>query len=213
MTIQSQSQSQTDDSSITSPATTTTSGAELVALVSEITDFLAKVEARLGPDAPAITSAEKRRRSKPRKGAEKVLTVIAPIVQQHRLDSPGLSTAEMLAQHAIAQALVPLQARLQKIAKRVSDEAFDAQTGSWEMGLQFYALLQRRAKTDGSLGQAIAPLAQMFAHRHPLVKASRPTKVQTRVKAKLKAAMALAERHGVATEGEAPVSPSAPSGS
>jgi len=175
----------------------------LLALVKELTAILDGAEARLGPEPPALTTPEKRRRSKPRKGAERVLIMIAPIVQQHGLDSASLNTVDMLARYDAAQTLVPLKARLTKMFKRVDDELFNAQTDAWKMGLQFYSLLQRRAKDDGELAQNLEPLSKMFAYRHPSSSAGKATKTQNRVKAKLKAVTEVARRQGVAGSGEA----------
>ena len=50
---------------------------------------------------------------------------------------------------------MPLQARLQKITKRVHDDVFGAQAEPWDLGLQSYSLLKRRAKVDGNVTQAI----------------------------------------------------------
>ena len=123
----------------------------LMALVKDITVALDKAEARLGPEAPAITTTQKQRTPKPRKGSEKVLATLAPIVQQHGLESSSLSSVVMLGRLEAAQTLLPLQTRMQKTLKRVSDELFSAQSDAWSMGLQFYSLLQRRAKSDGEL--------------------------------------------------------------
>jgi hypothetical protein len=41
--------------------------------------------------------------------------------------------------------------------------AVSAQAEAWDTGLQFYALLKRRAKRDGNIAQAVALLAQSFA--------------------------------------------------
>ena len=124
----------------TAIATTTTSApsastsAGLTALVAELSSALDNAETRLGPEAPAITATQKKRTGKPRKGSDKVLAQLAPVVEQYGLNSGSLNTTEMLALHQTAQTLLPLQARLQKVAKRVNDEMFNAQTTSWEMG-------------------------------------------------------------------------------
>ena len=167
----------------------------LLALVKELTAILDGAEARLGPEPPALTTPEKRRRSKPRKGAERVLIMIAPIVQQHGLDSASLNTVDMLARYDAAQTLVPLKARLTKMFKRVDDELFNAQTDAWKMGLQFYSLLQRRAKANGDIANSIAPLVKVFSYRHPGAK--KQTKEATRVKAQLTRTLAIAQKHGV----------------
>ena len=179
----------------------------LTSFIRALTGGLDKAEPRLGTPPKALTAEDKTRASKPRKGSEKVVGQLAPIVQQYGLDSPALHSATMVARNKDAEALVPLQQRLQKISKRVDDELFSAQTETWGMALQFYALLQRRAQSDGELAASLDPIKKVFAYRHPKVKEGAPTKVQTRAKAKLKEAVALAARHNVQLD-EAPKAPS-----
>jgi hypothetical protein len=87
----------------------------------------------------------------------------------------------------------------------VNNELFNARSDAWSMGLQFYSLLKRRSKNDGELAANLEPLTKVFAYRHPDVKASKATKVQTRAKAKLKDALELAQRHGVGQPESAPM--------
>ena len=169
--------------------------AGLAALVAELSATLDAAESRLGPEAPAMTAVEKKRTAKPRRGSDKMLTQIAPVVVQFGLNSDSLNTTQMLAQHQIAQTLLPLQARLQKITKRVDDEVFSAQTGSWEIGLQLYSMLQRRAKSNGDIAKAIEPLVKGFSYRNPAVK--KQSKETTQAKTDLKHAIAIATKHGV----------------
>jgi hypothetical protein len=182
-----------------SPAPTTGSVTDdsLASIVAELTAALDSAETKLGPAPSISTATQKRRTAKPRKGSEKALALLAPIVQQHGLESSSLNTTAMLALNEKAQTLVPLQTHLQKVVKRVANEAFEAQTSAWNMGLQLYSLVQRRAKNDGELATSLEPIGKLFAYRHPSVKAAKPTKTQTRAKADLKKAMALAAKHGV----------------
>jgi hypothetical protein len=203
-------------SAIAGSASSTASTTDLPSLVAQMSTFLDTAEAQLGPEPVLTTATQKRRVSKPRKGFEKVLGMIAPVVTQHQLESPSLNVTGMLQRSDTAQQLMPLQTRLSKISSRVGNEAFNAQTDAWSMGLQFYSLLKRRAKGDGELAKTIEPLAKVFSYRHPAVKATKALKVQTRAKAKLKEAMALAQRHGVevpaatSSETPAPVATPAP---
>ncbi len=149
------------------PADTRAGANGALLVVKELSAALDDVETVLGPEAPAITAGQKKRTGKPRKRSDKALAQIAPVVVQYGLNSISLSTDEVPTLYQTAQTLLPLQLRLQKMTKRVDDEVFNAQTESWEMGLQFYSLLQRRAKTNGDIAQSIAPLTKMFAYRHP----------------------------------------------
>ena len=67
-------------------------------------------------------------------------------------------------------------------------------------GFSSNSLVKRRAKSDGQLAVNIQPLASIFASRHRAVKKDRPTKVQTRAKAQLKSALALAAKYDVAAD-------------
>jgi hypothetical protein len=129
--------------------------------------------------------------------------MIAPIVREHGLDSAAVNADTMLAHLADAAALQALFIRLSIVHKRIDDELFTAQREAWELGLQFYSLLRRRAKSDGTLATNIEPLRAMFRYQHPLVKKERPTKIQTRARAKLRRPLAAPDEHH-ATAPEAP---------
>jgi hypothetical protein len=182
-------------------------GTGLKAIVAQISAELDAAEVALGPEPPATTPAGKRRTLKVPRAALKVVTLLAPIVQQHRLDSPGLSAQTMLDLYDTSQTLLPLQARLAKMKKRIDDSIYAVETQSWSMALQFYALLQRLAKNDGSIAAALVPIAKDFAYRHRSVKQTKPTKLQTRARAAMKHAVGLVTKHGVA-----PTPPETPTG-
>jgi hypothetical protein len=188
------------------PTTPALPNAGLAALVQQISAEIDAAEAALGPEPAVTTSIGKRRTGKPRKGAEKVLAQLAPIVAHYKLESPALSATEMVTLADRADILVPLQIRLKKLTKRIDDEIFNDSTQAWSMGLQFYTLLQRRAKKDGGLAAVLAPIAKAFSYRRPAAKTSpssgapapKPTKVELRAQADLKKAEALAAKHGFA---------------
>jgi hypothetical protein len=68
--------------------------------------------------------------------------------------------------------------------KRVA--VFSARTEAWDMALQYYSLLQRRALNDAELTTALEPVTQFFAYRHPSVKppVGSPTRRQRKAVAK-----------------------------
>jgi hypothetical protein len=183
--------------------TKSNSTAHVVKLAHEIAQALDKIEARLGDDTPAMTTEDKKRSLKPRKGAGKVIETLAMLVKQHGLDSAALSADAMLENVAESTALEPVEIRLQKALKRVSDNVYRAQTGAWDKALQFYALLSRRAKSDGALAASLEPIAAFFARRHESVLADKPTKLQRRAVAKLRRAEELVA-HARARVGSVP---------
>ena len=128
------------------------------------------VEVGLGDDPP-LTPALKRHALKFRKGGDKIIGQIGNLAQQQQLESPGLNVTDMLATLGKAQALQPLFDRVAAFAKHVDDVVFKAESDSLSMAQQFYALLQRRALTDGELATAMVPVVTFFA-RKPVPKAA-----------------------------------------
>jgi hypothetical protein len=160
-------------------------------IVDQLNKSLDAAETQLGTEAPSLTADAKRRIVRTRKGGERVLQQIAELVKAHNLDSSSLSSTQMMAQLERSTTFASALARLQKLEKRVSDEQFVAQGDAWTMGLQFYALLQRRAVADGTLASSLAPITSFFNYRHDTTK---PTKLQTRANAKLRDAQKLVAR-------------------
>jgi hypothetical protein len=179
------------------PMTTNARSTNLVEVVARFIALLDELDTALGPQPPAITPKEKRHASKPRKGAEKIIRQLAPIAKHHNADSAAVSSDAMMARLGEAAALQPLQLRLADSLKRVDDEVFIARGEAWEMGLQLYATLKRRAKSDGEVATAIEEVRKSFAYRHPLVNEGHPTKLQTRARARLRVALEGATKHGV----------------
>ncbi len=157
----------------TAPAPAATApdpNAALEQYVQQTVTQLDLVEVGLGDD-PTLTPAQKRHALKFRKGGDKIIGQIGNLAQQQQLDSPGLNVADMLATLGKAQALQPLFDRVAAFAKHVDDVVFKAGSDSLSMAQQFYALLQRRALTDGELATAMAPVVVFFA-RKPVPKAA-----------------------------------------
>ena len=145
-------------------ATPPTPNAALLAYVQQTVAALDTVEVGLGAD-PALTPALKRHVLKFRRGGDKIIGQIGNLAQQEQLDSPGLNVADMLSTLGKAQALQPLSDRVAAFAKHIDDVIFKSETDALAMGQQFYALLQRRALTDGELATAMVPVVTYFARK------------------------------------------------
>jgi hypothetical protein len=79
------------------------------------------------------------------------------------VESTVLQADEMLLALANALALAPLLPRLEEFHKHVGDLLFLGKNAAWSDALQLYALLQRRARVDGAIAEALAPVAALFA--------------------------------------------------
>ncbi len=148
---------------------TKTPNVALAKFASDLTTTFDKAEAELGPDTLSLTPDEKRRTARQRKGGERVIQSLAEMMKAHSLDSPSLNSTTMVDQINRSTTLGSVLARLEKLQKRVSDEQFVAQNGAWSMALQVYAMLQRRATTDGTLSASLEPVNAFFNYRHDSV--------------------------------------------
>jgi hypothetical protein len=170
-----------------SPSPAPDPNAALAAYVQQTVATLDTLEAGLGADPP-LTPKDKRHAAKLRKGGDKAVAQIGNLATQNQLESPALQVAVMLALMGKAKALQPLADRVAAFVKHVTDVIFSAQSVSWGMAMQYYALLQRRAATDAELANQLDPVTQFFAYRHPSKKApvGSPTKAQRKAVTKAK---------------------------
>jgi hypothetical protein len=195
-------------------APATDPNAALEQYVQQTVSQLDAVEVGLGSD-PALTPTQKRHALKFRKGGDKIIGQIGNLAQQQQLGSPGLSVTDMLGTLGKAQALQPLSDRVHAFAQHVDDVVFKAESDSFAMAQQFYALLQRRALTDGELATAMAPVVVFFA-RKPVPKAPGAlTKPQKKATAKAvdtlkKNAPQMLQEGGTAVPGPAAPAATAP---
>jgi hypothetical protein len=160
-----------------------------IVIITKAIDHMASsadnLEEALGPATRVMTPDYKRRALRIRKGAHLVTQTIATLARSYGLDSTALHSDQMLALVQKAGTLSAAEARITKLLKRVSDERYLASADAWDQALQFYALLQRRALSDGQLAQNLSSIEDFFAYRHGSVEAKKPTKLQTRAKKKL----------------------------
>ena len=157
--------------------------AALLLYVQQTVAALDTVEVGLGAD-PALTPAQKRHALKFRKGGDKIIGQIGNLAHQQQLDSPGLNVADMVTTLGKAQALQPLSDRVAAFAKHIDDVIFKSEGDSLAMAQQFYALLQRRALTDGELATAMVPVVTYFARKPKAKVAGAPTRPQKKATAK-----------------------------
>jgi hypothetical protein len=169
------------------PSPTPDPNAALEAYVQQTVQALDALEQALGADPP-LSPKDKLHAPKLRKGGAKTVSQIGSLATQNQLESAALPVAVMLGLLCKADALRPLAARLAAFTTHVADQIFAAQSSAWDMAMQYYALLQRRARAEAELAAALEPIAQFFAYRHPSKKApvGSPTKRQRRAAAKAK---------------------------
>ena len=150
------------------------------------------IEVGLGDD-PTLTPIQKRHGAKLRKGGQPIFAQIGNLAEQEQIDSPALSVDDMTAALGKATALQPLANRVAAFQKHVEDIIFTAQSQAVVLGLQLYALLQKRAANNTELAAALAPATTFFAYRHPSTKA--PGTLNKRAQKATKKALATVKKN------------------
>jgi hypothetical protein len=153
----------------------------LAAAVKLVIAALDSAETSLGiAGDPTLSPVEKRHAVRLRKGGEKYVTQISSLATQYQLGAPAADIATMLALVGKADALQPLVDRLGTFTKHVGDSVFSAQSQAWDLAMQYYAFLRRRASSNADLATSLQPIADFLAYRHPLTKppVGSPTKRQ-----------------------------------
>jgi hypothetical protein len=121
-----------------------------------------------GP-APALTSKDRKRTSKLRKGGEKVIPTILALSDRIGLSVPEYPTATIQANLDKVKTLSPVHEGVVSAEKHLGDAIFQAQAQIWEGATVHYSMLKRLAKTNGDIANALAPVTQFFAHKQPAV--------------------------------------------
>jgi hypothetical protein len=149
----------------THPKDTTTNSATEP---SQVKAFLDSITTIAGP-APALTSKDRKRSLKLRKGGEKVIPTLLAISDRIGLSVPSHPTSAIRANLDKVKALSPVHESVVSAQKHLGDAIFEAQSASWEGATTHYVMLRRLAKTDGDVANALAPVTEYFAKKSTAV--------------------------------------------
>lgn len=134
----------------------------------EVKTFLDSITTIAGP-APALTSKDRKRTAKLRKGGEKVVPTLLALSNRIGLSVPEYPTATIQANLDKVKALSPVHEGVVSAEKHLGDAIFQAQSAIWEGATVHYTMLKRLAKGNGDIANALAPVTQFFAHKQPAV--------------------------------------------
>jgi hypothetical protein len=141
--------------------------------------------------APKLSTKDRQRSQKLRKGGETIISTVAALSEKFGLTVASHPTAAMLEDSKKAQSLIPIHRDLDTATKQVADQIFAANSKSWAAATVHYSMLKRLAKTNGDLEAALAPVEQFFSKVSPTVAAER--KAAREAAKAAKAAKALAK--------------------
>jgi hypothetical protein len=174
--------------------TKTPSAAQLAESVEKAVAALDALEKGLGITAPPISAVVKRHTARFKKGGDKVVAVIGDLAGAKGLESGVLQVAQMNEQLATGAALMPLVLRLAKLSARIDDIIFGQRAAAWKTAMDFYAILQRQARSDAGIARGLQPVTKFMSMHDPRKK--RPPGGPTRASEKsAKKAVAVLERN------------------
>ena len=134
------------------------------------------------PVAAPLSSDERRKMPKLRKGGEKFIPVLTALSSQNGISVPTHPTDAMVSRIEEAQILAPLRKRVAEVLKSIDDSILRAQGESWETATLLYSVLRPIARKNANVALALAPLEEFFSHRHKSVTSKKTaTKKATKV--------------------------------
>ncbi|HZS38127.1 MAG TPA: hypothetical protein VFF06_14920 [Polyangia bacterium] len=86
------------------------------------------------------------------------------LANQHKLEIPGVSTAEITAQRTRAARLRPLQQSVEELAGKLGTAVFAAQSQSWAATTDLYTALKWMSRRNANLRRELAPVTAFFAN-------------------------------------------------
>ncbi len=134
----------------------------------EVKSFLDSITAIAGP-ALALTSKDRRRSLKLRKGGEKVVPTLLALSDRIGLSVPAYPTSAIQAHLDKLKALSPVHEGVVSAEKQLADAIFESQSKVWEGAVVHYSVLKRLGQSDGDIANALAPVTEFFAHKAPNV--------------------------------------------
>ena len=157
------------------PVTTPTSSPSVATLayIKKCTSLLDQIDAAF-PQGDALTSKQKKRQPKARKGSERFTPQLVALARQFGVNLSLVPLDAISNASTEANALVPLLKRIEALTTRASSRMFSLQSATWSGSSKLYSVLKRLAKDNGDIETGLAPVEQFFNHRHPLVAAEHP---------------------------------------
>ncbi len=185
------------------PKDTTTSSATEP---SEAKSFLDSITTIAGP-VPALTSKDRKRSLKLRKGGEKVVPTLLALSDRIGLNIPSHPTSAIQANLDKVKTLSPVHESVVSAEKHLGDAIFQAQSKIWEGATVHYSVLKRLGKSDGDIANALAPVTEFFAQKAPAVVKAEEEKRGHRKGVKEPKGTKTAPAEGETTSAQAPAAP------
>jgi hypothetical protein len=131
--------------------------------VAKWTSLLDGVSTMLGESATPMTTQQRRRSLKLRKGGEPMVGLLSGLGSQYNVQLPGVDPQALQTNILLAQRLQPLDTKLRAVAALVSDTVANAKTQSWQGTTALYTALVRASSRSPSLQTELKPAVDFFS--------------------------------------------------
>jgi hypothetical protein len=109
-----------------------------------------------------LTTLEKKRTAKLKRGAHQVLPLIAKLASKYSVQAPGTSVDDITSNIAYAQSLEPLLGAVGVLHGTLTDAHMSAQASAWKTGTVTYAMMKKASKANVNLASELAPVTEWF---------------------------------------------------
>jgi hypothetical protein len=150
------------------------------AQIEAMLDQLDAMASQFGGGTP-LTIAERRRLLKIRPGGDEHASTVVKLADRYGLTIPGVNTADVMANIALAQDIAPLISRFETMLGLATDVSLGAKSNIWRSGTKAYSMLARIVPEYPALQRELTPMASFLATKHK----DAPTTLRTQEKTSL----------------------------
>jgi hypothetical protein len=144
--------------------------------VAEAIALIQRAFALLAITPRVMTSRQRQRGLKFRKGAEPSIRAVRRLSDEHGVVVPGMTTAAMRASLARAEELRKVKTILVGVLRVIETEIYFEEGGAYGNALTLYGMLKKVAHRNAEIRTKLAPVVEFFSYRHPTVVAARAKK-------------------------------------
>jgi hypothetical protein len=127
--------------------------------LSHVEQAVAAIDAGSAP----LSTKEKKRMLKLRKGGEKFIPQIAALCNANGLELPSHPLDAMVAAVATAQSYAAVHERTTVLLKMIEDNVLRAHSEAWQTATLMYSMLCPIAKRDANVAETLAPIKAFLA--------------------------------------------------
>jgi hypothetical protein len=162
--------------------------------IEEMLEQLDVMASQFGVAEP-LSIADRRRLLKIRPGGSDQATTVVGLTTRYGLSIPGVSSAQVTSDVALAKNLDPLISRFETMLGLATDASLGAKSRVWNSATKAYTMLVRLVPDYPALQRELLPMASLLASKHK----DAPTSLRTQEKASLEKSRDARKASGGAT--------------